>query len=350
MGTCEVTEMNSGATFTIDINEIVLDGALAQGIDLPHQCRGASCGTCKARVLEGDVDHGWSFGLAISDEEKKQGLCLLCQARPLSATLRVQTLQGVASGGSIDASDFDAQVLSAVSVTPRVKRLVLALPLSTSVNLPAGCYVQVCLPGISPHRMYSLAAPFSQETGLVELFVARHLDGRASGFIHNRLGVGDTVRIRGPFGTCRLPTGSGPILGLAGGTGLAPVLAIFEAQLQAGCEEDIMLVLSVREASEVFALDRLELLARRYRNFRFQIIVTDEPSRYLAQPMLAPDWMRAHYASLRGYRAVVSGAPGFVQACVVVCLELGIDLADIATDSFTSVAPSVAPVCSESTA
>lgn len=339
MATCEVTEVNSGATFVIDCNDIVLDGALAQGIALPHQCRGASCGTCKAHVLEGEVDHGWSFGLALSDAEKAEGLCLLCQARPLTATLRVQTLQTPGAAAS-EVVECDARVLSSVNVTPRVKRVVLALPQPVPAHLPAGCYVEVCLPDVAPHRMYSLAAPFAKETGLIELFVARHPQGRASAFIHDRLAVGETLGIRGPFGTCRLPDGTGPVLGLAGGTGLAPVLAIFEAQLQSGCTDDFLLVLSVREAREVFALDRLEALARRHANFRYQVLVTHEPSRYTPQPLLAPDWLRANHASLRGHRGVIGGAPGFVEACVAACEALGMNRADIATDSFTAVAPS----------
>ncbi|MFL9887462.1 2Fe-2S iron-sulfur cluster binding domain-containing protein [Paraburkholderia agricolaris] len=346
MATCEVTEVNSGVTFTIDTNEIVLDGALARGIKLPHQCRGASCGTCKAKVLEGAVDHGWSFGFAINEAEKEQGLCLLCQARPLSATLRVETLQ-IASEGVPEVSELDAEVLSNVALTPRVRRLVLALRRPVSTVLPAGCYVEVCLPGISPHRMYSLAAPFAGDIGLVELFVARHPQGRASGFIHDDLDPGAALTIRGPFGTCRLPAGNGPVLGLAGGTGLAPVLAIFEAQLRSGCPDEFVLVLSVRESREVFALDRLEHLARRYQNFGYRILVTDEPSRYSTQPVLAPDWIRAHYPSLRGHRGVISGAPGFVEACAKTCQELGMNSADIATDSFTPVSAELALICPE---
>ena len=348
MASCEVTEVNSGATFAIERSEIVLDGALAQGIALPHQCRGASCGTCKARVLEGEVDHGWSFGLALSDVEKAEGLCLLCQARPLSGTLRIQTLQ-MPELRIPAIVECEAAVLSSVSVTPRVKRVVLALPLSVSTDLPAGCYVEVAVPEVAPNRMYSLAAPFVRQTGLIELFVARHPHGCTSGFIHDRLGVGDVIRIRGPFGTCRLPDGSGPVLGLAGGTGIAPVLAIVEARMESGSVDDFLLVFSVREKREVFALDRLEALARRHRNFRYQVLVTDEASQYTPQPMLAPDWLRAHHASLSGHRGIVSGAPGFVEACVAACEALGMRRDDIATDSFTPVIPAAPLVYTELT-
>eukprot|EP01034_Spumella_vulgaris_P014996 gene14996-19163_t len=77
--------LNNGRRFNMPRSECILDAALSQGIALPHQCRGASCGMCKARVTQGTVDNGWSLGLAISDQEIAEGFCLMCQARPLSA-------------------------------------------------------------------------------------------------------------------------------------------------------------------------------------------------------------------------------------------------------------------------
>lgn len=219
MQTCDVTEVNSGATFTIRCDDIILDGALAQGISLPHQCRGASCGTCKARVIEGEVDHGWSLGDALSDEEKSRGYCLLCQARPVTDTLRIETVAPVQSPSEV--RERKAEVASVVNLTPRVKRVVLALPAHEDFRYAAGAYVEFQLDGVTPNRMYSLASP-EREDGLLEFWVARHPEGLASGYIHDELAVGDSVRILGPFGHCRMPGGSGPVIGLAGGTGLAP--------------------------------------------------------------------------------------------------------------------------------
>lgn len=334
MQTCDVTEVNSGATFTIRCDDIILDGALAQGISLPHQCRGASCGTCKARVIEGEVDHGWSLGDALSDEEKSRGYCLLCQARPVTDTLRIETVAPVQSPSEV--RERKAEVASVVNLTPRVKRVVLALPAHEDFRYPAGAYVEFQLDGVTPNRMYSLASP-EREDGLLEFWVARHPEGLASGYIHDELAVGDSVRILGPFGHCRMPGGSGPVIGLAGGTGLAPVLAIFEDALRRGATDDLLLVLSVREVREVFAQDRIMGLARRYPNFRYQVLVTDEPSRYTDTPMLATTWLLAHYRSLVDYRIVIGGSPGFVDACIAACLSLGVAGTSIAVDSFVPV-------------
>jgi ring-1,2-phenylacetyl-CoA epoxidase subunit PaaE len=72
-----------GITFDFDLgmnDEPILDAALKQGADLPFACKGGVCCTCKARLLEGDVDMEVHWGL--EEEEIKQGFILTCQSHP----------------------------------------------------------------------------------------------------------------------------------------------------------------------------------------------------------------------------------------------------------------------------
>ena len=63
----------------------VLDVALRAGLDLPYSCRAGVCCTCRARVLEGQVQMERNFTL--EDWEMKKGFVLSCQARPLTPKL-----------------------------------------------------------------------------------------------------------------------------------------------------------------------------------------------------------------------------------------------------------------------
>lgn len=67
--------------------EKVLDAALEAGLDLPYSCRGGVCCTCRARVLEGEVEMEKNFTLEQWEIDK--GFVLTCQARPLTAQLVV---------------------------------------------------------------------------------------------------------------------------------------------------------------------------------------------------------------------------------------------------------------------
>jgi len=60
----------------------VLDVALDAGLDVPFACKGAVCCTCKARVLEGQVEMAMNY--ALTDEEVADGYVLTCQTHPRS--------------------------------------------------------------------------------------------------------------------------------------------------------------------------------------------------------------------------------------------------------------------------
>jgi ring-1,2-phenylacetyl-CoA epoxidase subunit PaaE len=67
--------------FTLGFNaEPILDAALKQGADLPFSCKGGVCCTCKARLIEGEVDMEVHWGL--EQEEIEQGYILTCQSHP----------------------------------------------------------------------------------------------------------------------------------------------------------------------------------------------------------------------------------------------------------------------------
>jgi ring-1,2-phenylacetyl-CoA epoxidase subunit PaaE len=58
----------------------ILDAALAQGADLPYACKGGVCCTCRAKLVEGQVEMEVNYGL--EEDEIEQGFILTCQSRP----------------------------------------------------------------------------------------------------------------------------------------------------------------------------------------------------------------------------------------------------------------------------
>lgn len=67
--------------------ENLLDAGINQGMDLPHSCKQGVCSTCKARLLEGEVDMDVTHGLEAG--EREAGFILTCQSHPISSKVTV---------------------------------------------------------------------------------------------------------------------------------------------------------------------------------------------------------------------------------------------------------------------
>lgn len=87
---CQITVIQDGRerTFGMDKNRLsVLDAALAQGIELPYSCKGGICSTCRAKLIDGEVDMDSNF--ALEDYEVAQGFVLCCQSFPVTDKVTV---------------------------------------------------------------------------------------------------------------------------------------------------------------------------------------------------------------------------------------------------------------------
>jgi ferredoxin len=80
--TYTVTIQSTGARFTVDTGETILQAGLRHGINLPHGCHGGLCGVCICRIIEGRIIYpeGLPPGLAEDDAVTGHGLC--CVGRP----------------------------------------------------------------------------------------------------------------------------------------------------------------------------------------------------------------------------------------------------------------------------
>jgi CDP-4-dehydro-6-deoxyglucose reductase len=351
MADSEIIVENTGERFTCPAGTVILDAGLAAGLHMPHNCRGGACGTCKSKILEGQVDHGWVMSFAITDEEKAEGFCLTCQSKPLSPRLRLRTVEPmqarVPGEDLIVPAEIAAQVVAAHSVTPSIRRLVVALPRGIRFHFRAGMNMEFMAPGLDQPRPYSMANVPDEDgnppDGQLVFYVTRHDKGRCSSWLHG-LGVDDPLTLHGPYGEFHLPAAADSrVLALAGGSGLSPILSVVTKALRDGHSGPIELLFSVRDRGEIFAADDLAALARRYANFTYRITLTRAaPGSDRGLRGRVPDVLAREASDLSGTTVLIAGAPSFVDGCTAAAKRAGADPSRIVVDSFLPRAPAIA--------
>lgn len=66
----------------------IIEGATAAGIELPSQCRAGICGTCRGRLVRGEVR--MLDNMALDDAELAAGFVLACQSLPLTEEIALE--------------------------------------------------------------------------------------------------------------------------------------------------------------------------------------------------------------------------------------------------------------------
>jgi ferredoxin-NADP reductase len=154
-----------------------------------------------------------------------------------------------------------AEVLDVVAETPRVKTIAFEVPGWPGHR--AGQHVDVRLTaedGYQAQRSYSIgSAPGGSR---VDLTVERIDDGEVSPYLADELRTGDRIELRGPIGGYFVwePAYGGPLLLIAGGSGVVPLMAMLRLRVESGSDVDTRLLFSSRAWDDVIYRDELERL------------------------------------------------------------------------------------------
>ena len=155
-------------------------------------------------------------------------------------------------------------VVATQAETPRTKSITLTLP--TWPGHRAGQHVDVRLTaadGYQAERSYSIASP-PEEQPRVTLTVERLDDGEVSPYLTEELRVGDKLELRGPIGGYFVWQAlmGGPLLLVAGGSGIVPLMAMLRHRAAAGSTVPTRLLYSSRSDADIIYRDELDRLVR----------------------------------------------------------------------------------------
>lgn len=320
----------AGRSLDVNTGQTILLAALAAGIPYPHGCKSGRCGSCKSRLVSGEVNLLPHTPFALSPEERADGLTLACRAQPLTDAT-VAWLGGADEIADIPVGRFEGAIAAVEDATHDIKLIRVRLDDRGGFTFKAGQYARFLYPG-APSRDYSVASRPDEE--LVEFHVRRVPEGAASQRIWARAAIGDRVAIEGPLGSAFLrEKHSGPILGIAGGSGLAPVKAVAETALAQGMGQPIRIYFGARSERDLYLLDRFAGLTERHSNLSF-VPVLSEASGPGFRPGYVSDAVAADFGDLDGWKAYLAGPSAMVDAAGPMLLERGLRAADIHADVF----------------
>lgn len=262
--------------FPVQGNEVLLDAALRNGINIPLDCREGVCGTCMGRCESGRYEMDYVDEEALSAKDLEQRKILTCQTRVRS-----------------DASfyfDFDSTLCSAVRPAEQrgvISQVEQVSPTTAILHLDAGVegqqldylpgqYARLQVPGTEAKRSYSFAN--RPNAGNKLQFLIRLLpDGVMSNYIRERCQVGDEIRFEAPLGAFYMRHIERPLLLVAGGTGLSAFLGMLdEIAERGGCGQPVHLYYGVRQAADLCELERIRGYAGRIPGFAFIPVISDE--------------------------------------------------------------------------
>ncbi|MDD2705057.1 MAG: 2Fe-2S iron-sulfur cluster binding domain-containing protein [Acidocella sp.] len=307
-----------GECIEVAEDQTILDACLRQGVYLPYACGHGLCGTCKISVLDGEIDHADASNFALMDFERSEGKTLACTARLKSDVTIEADIEEEPDQRRIQIRDFTATVERVENLTHDVKSLRLRLDEQT-IDFQAGQYINLTLPGVEGTRAFSIANP-PQESDYVDLQIRLLPGGKGTSYIHQTLKAGDKITLSGPYGRCFVrKSRGGPLLFLAGGTGVSSPRAMILDLLAEGYAEPISLIHGVRTRADLYGEAEFTALTKVHPNFRYIPALSSEPetSDWSGERGFVHDVSERLYDGLfEGLTAYLCGPPPMIEACV----------------------------------
>ncbi len=314
----QITVEPLGREITCRDDQTVLDACLRAGVWVPHSCTHGTCATCKADLLDGDLEHGEASPYALMDFERDEGKFLPCVARPRSDLVFEADIDVDESIPVHPVQDYSATLVELTDVALGTRRLVFELDRDITFN--AGQYLSLQLPGHDGvTRTYSMANPPSEARRL-EFQIRLTPGGLATdGWVFKDLAVGDSIALSGPYGRFVLREDrSEPAVMIAGGTGLAPIASMIRHALEQGAAETehFYLYQGARTREWMYDVDRFRALAEEFPDrFTYRPCLSEEEADGFSSGTVT-DVVAADHETLKGHVGYVCGPPAMVEAAL----------------------------------
>jgi CDP-4-dehydro-6-deoxyglucose reductase, E3 len=336
----QVTLVPGHHVFECGTDEPILTAALRAGFLIPYGCKNGACGSCKGRIIEGEVALGNYQATTLHELERVQGKTLFCVARPVG-DVTVEA-RDVRKTGDVVLKTLPCRIEHLERVVDDVTIMRFKLPATERLQFKAGQYVEFLLKD-GKRRSFSMAnAP--HDDALIELHI-RHTPGglftdRVFGVTKPAMKVRDILRVEGPHGSFFLRDESTkPIIMVASGTGFAPIKAIIEHMFYTGNTRKVTLYWGGRRPKDLYLNHLAVAWAAKYpHQFSYVPVVSEAllEDAWAGRTGFVHRAVMQDFADLSAHQVYACGAPIVVDSARAdFTLHLSLSEDDFFADSFT---------------
>ena len=332
--TYQITLKPSGHHYEVGADQILLEAALDAGFVLPYGCRNGACGSCRAKVLEGTVDHGRSQAGALPENARKEGYTLLCCAT--AQTDVVIECRELADSSEYPVRIMPCRVQELEKLADDVMLVSLKLPVNERLAFRAVQNIEFMLKG-GARRAFSIAnAP--HDDGFLQVHVRKIDGGKFTGHIFDAMQVKEILRFEGPHGTFHLREESDkPIILVAGGTGFAPIKSIVEHAIHNHIKRPIKLYWGSRGRSGLYMHELAQQWAAEHAHIEYIPVLSEAGPNdaWNGRTGLVHQAVLDDLADFSAHQVYACGAPGMIDAARNDFCARGLPADEFFADAFT---------------
>lgn len=322
----EVIIQPQGKALVAQSGSNLLELLISNGVAVSHSCMAGRCGTCRCKLLSGTVrETGREAKITNPHEDPHVLACM--------STVTGNCMIEIPEPDEVvihPAKVMKTTVTAIEAVTHDIRRLRLRTNRTWSFSPGQYAYLQFTPEHIRPYSMAGLCGDDE-----IEFHVRLVPQGRVTSYINTQLKVGDSVRLSGPMGTAYLRTShNGPMICVAGGTGLAPVLSILRGAVEQGMPNPIHVYFGVRTPDDVYGLSWLRELTHQHPDMHLHIVVSSGATDPEHRRGVVTDAVTTDWPSLEGWRGYLCGSPPMVEAATILLKKKGVLHEQIHADAF----------------
>lgn len=320
--------LETSECFDVAPDETILGAAQRANVALAHQCQFGACGTCRIKVMQGEVAYA-EPPAALSDEEAADGYALACQALPRSDVV-VSAARPLAPCS--DPQTVTARLESIRPLTPDVLHVALELPADLELVYRPGQYVNLLTDG-GVRRSFSLAS--KPDGRRIDFQIRRIPGGRFTDQRLAQMAPGEAIDVELPLGSfCFHPEDYRPVVLAATGTGLAPIKSIVESLMGDPDCPPVALYWGVRTEADLYLHDEIRRWHEQFDDFTYVPVLSRVDATWRGRRGHVQQAVLEDLPDLSEHAIYLCGSPNMIADAKRAFCASGASAAHLYVDSF----------------